>query len=471
MGALSRKATAAQAKRPFTGLLFCLALICTAQMGPLCAAAADAPQATQEAQATHTAQITPAADGPDLAEAAKTVATSHLYTQAEQAIAMGDYAQAQQLLQQVIQQSPQWAGAWLDLALLAARQDQYAQAEEYLQILDERFAPLPQPIAQAVGHLRSQIAQRHQEQIQNTASGSALRVRQNTFALGAGYETNANAGQLMSSLTLTLPDGDTIVNIDPSSQARSAPTSRATLSHYGQEPLGQGSITWQIQAQTRQYSIAQLNNIELLTQAAIEQAPLPGRYMFGWQAIWLGNQAAYQSPLLRWQYDIPLGHNCGWQQHLQTEARQHLQASHLDSRWQAYRSTWRCQIGNTRSQLYLQAASEKAQNEERPGGNSQHRSWGMQNEWMNPMGQIDHSLLLRVDMLQTQDSQGYSALLDNGRIRQLRKIDTQLTWSAPWAGQAPWRWSASLQKTRQSSNIQFFKQANTSIETSIWRIW
>jgi TolA-binding protein len=37
--------------------------------------------------------------------------TPELYNQAEQAISAGDFTRAEQLLQQVIQQNPQWAGA------------------------------------------------------------------------------------------------------------------------------------------------------------------------------------------------------------------------------------------------------------------------------------------------------------------------------------------------------------------------
>lgn len=420
------------------GLLFCLPLLCAAQTD------------------------TKPADPPESLASA--------YAQAEQAIAAGDYLHAEQLLQQVIQQNPEWAGAWLDLALLAARQGQYAQAEEFLLALDERFAPLPAAIAQSVGQLRSQLRQKIKEQPATVVAGSQ-RVRQNVLALATGYETNANAGLQFSTLTLNLPDGDAIVNIDPSSQARSARYARAALAHYGQEAWGRGSVTWQVQTQARQYSLSPLNNIELLAQASVEQAPVPGRFMFGWQSIWLNNQAVYQTPVLRWQLDLPVGDACGLQQHVQSEARQHPQASHLNARWQAYRASWRCQTAASRSQIHGQVATETADSDKRPGGNSLHRSWGGQYEWLQPFKWTDHSLLARLDVLGTHDSATYSPLLDNGHARQLRRTDGQLTWSGPWAGQAPWRWSVGLQITRQRSNIQFFNQANNALETSIWRAW
>lgn len=439
MGALSLQSQAAQHTRPLAGLLFCLPLMCAAQTG-------------NEAVAAPTPE--PA-----------------LYIQAEQAMASGNYPLAEQLLQQVIAQNPQLAGAWLDLALLAGQQGQYAQAEEFLHVLDERFAPLPAPIAQAVEQLRAQLRQQIKAQNPLGSLSATNRVIQNMLTVGVGRETNANAGLNLSTLTLTLPDGDTLVNIAPSSQAQAAVTARVSLAHYGQQTWQQGNLTWQLQAQARQYSQPRLNNIEWLAQASVAQAPLPGRFMLGWQAIQLDQRTAYQSPIVRWQYDIPLGGQCGWQQHLQAEARQYPQAAHLNTHWQAYRSTWRCINGRNRSQLHLQAATEEARSAQRPGGDSRHGSWGVQHEWSRPLNLPEHSLLLRLDFLKTQDASSYSPLLDNGQPRQLRKADAQITWSAPWTEKTPWRWSMSLQKTAQSSNIQLFNQVNTSIETSVWRSW
>jgi len=434
MGPLKNKHAAAKHWAPLRGLLFCLPLLCVAQPKP------------------------------------ETAPMAAVYAQAEQAIAAGDYPLAEQLLQQVIQQNPEWAGAWLDLALLAVRQAQYAQAEEFLLVLVARFAPLPAPMAQAVGQLQSQIRQ-HIKQQATTELAGVQRIRQNIVAVATGYETNANAGLQFSTLTLNLPDGDAIVNIDPSSQARSARYVRATLAHSGQEALGQGSLNWQVQSQARQYSLSQLNNIEWLAQVSLEQAPLPGRFMLGWQAIWLGSQAIYQTPVMRWQFDLPVGDSCGLQQHVQSEARQHPQASHLNARWQAYRASWRCQAASSRSQFYGQVATENADTDKRPGGNSLHRSVGLQHEWLRAFGLQDHSILARVDVLSTQDSATYSPLLAKGQARQLRRTEGQLTWSGPLASSGPWRWSVGAQVTRQRSNIQFFNQANNALETSIWRAW
>jgi len=423
--------------RPIWGLLFCWPLIGTAQ---------------------------------NIGSQAPPSAPPKAYTQALQAIEAADPERAATLLQQVVEQHPEWAGAWIDLALLAMRQSQYAQAEEFLIALEERFTPLPPAISQTVNRMRGQIRQHIAAQIQeqNTAISN---VRQNTLLLATGHETNANAGLSFNALTLNLPEGDATVNIDPSSQARKAQTLRVGLVHYGQQALERGNLTWQIQVQTRQYTLTSLNNTELLAQTTLEQPTLPGQITMGWQNIWLGGHTIYQTPLIRWQHDIPWAGACDWQQHIQAEARKHPRASHLNTHWQAYRATWRCQPGQQRLQLYVQAARENAANNTRPGGNSLHKQWGLQHEWINPFGLQDHSLLTRLDILHTRDSATYSPLLDNGRPRRLQRIDGLLSWTAPLPQQAPWRWSISLQKNSQHSNIPLFKQKNTALETSLWRTW
>ena len=454
MGPIKAPKSPRSTQRPIRGLLFCGLLISLSL-------AAHAQSSGQSPAQQNPSQQPPA-------PLAETDPAPPGYTQALQALQSQDFERAARLLQQVVAQHPEWAGAWLDLALIALRQGQYAQAEEFLLALEERFAPLPLLIGQTVQQLRQQIQlQRQTEHSQTTT----VRVRQNMLALATGYETNANAGLQLSTLTLNLPNGDAIVNIDPSSRARSAHSVRATWAQYGQQALGQGSITWQIQTQARQYSLSALNHVELLAQTTLAQPELPGRITAGWQNIWLGGQNVYQAPLLRWQFDARLGPQCSWQNHIQAEDRQHLRASHLDTHWHALRTTWRCQKGQQRSQIVLQAAHETAATDRRPGGDSQHRLWGLQHEWLKPFGRQDHHLLVRLDVLHTQDSATYSPLLDNGRPRQLRRQDASLNWSAPVPAQAPWRWSLGMHATRQNSNIQFFKQDNYALETSIWRAW
>ena len=392
-----------------------------------------------------------------------------LYIKALIAMEQNQHELAQRLLQAVVDQYPELAGAWLDLALLAIRQGRYPEADEYLLVMEQKFSPLPPQIEQAVASLRKRV--NAQLQPQNNTNSVSKSQHQTALVLGAGYENNANSGLRMSTITLTTPDGDAILNVDPASQAKGAGYVRAGLVHQFSQPWQDGTLSWQVQGQTRQYSgLSQYSTMELLPQVTLEHPKLPGQITTGWQSIWLNNQGAYQTPILRWQLDHALV-GCNWRSQLQAEDRQYLQANHFDSRWLSYRSSWQCQTGRGRRQAYVQLAQENAAHVNRPGGNTHHRSLGVQQEWFSPLGLEGHTLQAKVDWLHAQDSNAYNNLLDNGNPRHLNRMDAQLSWSAPVVNQPGWRWSWTAQSNTQKSNIAFFNQRNFSLETSIWRAW
>lgn len=393
-----------------------------------------------------------------------------LYSQALQALAEGQLTQAQQLLQSVVSQHPDWPGAWLDLAEVAWRMGHYAQAEEFLLVLEQQFAPIPAPIAQAVQRLQALL----REKLQASGPGGQPEMpkTQTAVVLGAGHESNANAGLRLGTIALTLPDGQAILKVDPASRAQGAAYARAAMIHQDVLFWHGARITWQVQAQTRQYQgMSAYSSTEVVPNATVQHAKLWGQITAGWQHIRLGNHSAYQTPIVRWQIEHPLSNGCQLRQHLQLESRQFLQASHLDSQWHAYRAGWQCRSGSQRRQLFVQVAQENAQRPSRTGGDSQHLSLGLQHDWHQPRGQQGHNLQLRASWQHTQDNATYSSLLDNGRPRQLQRLDWHLSWSAPVASGSAWHWSASMLGTHQKSNIAFFNQRNFALETSIWRAW
>jgi predicted Zn-dependent protease len=125
-----------------------------------------------------------------------------LYQQALNALQNKQFENAAQLLQQVVLQHPELAGAWLDLSWLALRQENFAQAEEFLLILEQRFAPLPEGIQLAVNQLKLQLSA-HLKLEQASASSAR---HQTAFSMATGYDNNINAGLRFSTITLTLPD-------------------------------------------------------------------------------------------------------------------------------------------------------------------------------------------------------------------------------------------------------------------------
>jgi hypothetical protein len=397
------------------------------------------------------------------------------YVQALSALQKGDIDVAEKLLQQVVQLYPNWAGAWLDLSLIAYRKEQFAQSEEFLLILEQRFSPLPQGVQQAVQQLRSQLAL-HLKPSPTLSSDWTERLaqtmqHQTAVSLGAGYDNNVNAGLRFNTITLTLPDRNFELTLAPSSQAMSAAFVRAGVVHQTKVSFDNVDANFQIQMQTRQYEgLPQFGNLELVPQVSFERGPLPGVTTLGLQAISLNHVLTYKAPILRWQsvQALPL---CALHHQLQAEQRQYVVSNYLNSSWFGYRPAVHCERADQKLVVYAQRAQENAASDARPGQNTRSQMLGLLHEWQSPLGMQGHKLQMRAEIQKSVDSAGYSYLLDSGNPRSLQNKLGWVNWSAPLNGQTDWRWNIALQSNRQSSNLAVFKQRNFSLESSIWRVW
>jgi hypothetical protein len=401
-------------------------------------------------------------------------ATPALYEQAMSALQKGDIDAAENLLQRVVEQYPDWAGAWLDLSLIAYRKAQYAQAEEFLLVLEQRFSPLPQGVQMAVQQLRIQLAA-HLKPTPSLAANWVDQVTQNAqhqtaVTLGAGYDNNVNAGLRFSTITLTLPDRNVELTLAPSNKPIGASFVRVGAVHQAKVSLPDVDVSFQMQAQARHYEgLPQYGNLELVPQVSVEGAAW-GALTLGMQAISLNHALTYKAPILRWQKEqaLPV---CKLQHQVQLEDRRYVIATHLNSHWSAYKPMVQCERADQKLGVYVQSALERAASEARPGQNTRSVLVGMQHEWLNPMGLQGHRLQLRAEVQRSEDTAGYSYLLDNGNPRRLQNKLALVNWSAPLYGQNDWRWGIGLQTNRQWSNLAVFSQRNFSLESSIWRGW
>lgn len=406
------------------------------------------------------------------ASAANSPSAQTAYEQAVLALQRGELAQAERQLLHIIQTNPEWAGAWLDLALLALRQSQYAQAEELVFIIEEKFKPLPAGIQQALTALKQQLAS-HLQTPADAPPFKPLPSAASTYALAltTGYDSNANAGMHQNDITLTLPTGEATLAVDSASRAQGAAYTRVAWVHQSKHDLWGRGLIWQWQVQARQnWGMSAYDSFELVPQATLVQRRVPGDISLAWQAVWLHGQQVYQTPVLRWQHQNPWG-GCELQNGLQAEQRQYSLMPHMNSRWLGYKVGLQCPQANTTRKIYLQKAQEKAASTTRPGGDSRHLGWGLQQEWRNIGPQNQHNLQLKIDGLQSQDTATYSSLLDNGHPRRVQRIDWQLLGSAPVRNYPQWRWSVAVMQKQQKSNISIFKTKNSELEVGISRDW
>ncbi|WP_282809908.1 tetratricopeptide repeat protein [Thauera humireducens] len=114
------------------------------------------------------------------------------YLAAMQAIADGRYEDARTLLMQLAAQSPEHAGAWLDLAILQCGLGHAAEAEALFGVIELRFAPS--------AAIREVIAQQRASGCRPQAQPGRYQLR-----LSRGYDSNVNQGA--RDLNLLIGDG------------------------------------------------------------------------------------------------------------------------------------------------------------------------------------------------------------------------------------------------------------------------
>lgn len=409
-----------------------------------------------------------------------------LYTQALNALKRNQFEIASKLLQQVVQQHPDLAGAWLDLSWLALQQENFAQAEEFLLIMEQRYAPLPEGIQLAVNQLKLKLSEHLKLERTNTPTASASASEwptqsqhQIAISMAVGYDNNVNAGLRFSTITLTLPDRNLDLSVAAANRPIGASFLRAGMVQLLKLPVDNGAVTLQMQLQTRQYDgLPQYANMEALPQMSWEHQDMLGAVTVGLQAVSLNHALAYKAPIVRWQFEKPLPVldsywqlSCNWHQQFQFEQRQYLLASHQNSYWWGIRPMVKCNTNSSSTHVYLQRGQENDASGNRPGGNTRQAMWGIQQEWLAPFGLQGHRFMVKLETQRSQDAQGYSYLLENGAPRSLRNRLSQLSWQAPLAPQSPWRWALGLQNSQQQSNLAIFTQRNYSLESSIWRAW
>ena len=431
---------------------------------------------------TNTDTIRPAVQQPQNSGANQSKSQA-LYQQAQLAIEKGQFTLAEQLLHEVIKADANWPGAWLDLGLLAFRQENYAQAEEFLIVLEERFSPLPEPIQLAVQQLKKKLAVNLRlagaaslKGAEEVASGLQ---HQTAISLATGHDNNVNAGIRFNTITLTLADRNLELSVLSSNMPVAASFVRAGLVHQVKLPITDGALTFQVQAQGRSYSaLPQYANFELVPQVSIEHMALPGQLTLGVQGVALNHAMAYRTPIMRWQIEQPVSDSlgsllsaCKVQQEIQLEQRQYLMASHLNSHWWGVKPALSCEGASVRATFYIQHSQENAASSSRPGGDTAQRLFGVSNPWLNPFGLEDHSFQVKFEQQNSKDSSGYSYLLENGANRTLQSRRGTVAWLAPLPQVKSWRWSLAAHSIDQQSNIVFFKQRSFSLESSIWRAW
>lgn len=125
-----------------------------------------------------------------------------LYIDAMKSIAEGRTKEADDTLSRMIEQEPQHAGAWLDLAIIQCELGHAAEAERLFHIIESRFAP-------PVGIM--EVIKLHR------ATGCKGKANPNKVAmlLGRGFDSNVNQGASSPYFSLGVGDNAHVLDLLP----------------------------------------------------------------------------------------------------------------------------------------------------------------------------------------------------------------------------------------------------------------
>lgn len=423
--------------------------------------------------------------------AAQNLQARDFYQQGVQALKDRQYEQARQALARAVDLDPDFAGAWIDLALATYATGDTAQAEEFLTILEQRFT-LPESIAQAVAGLRGRIAA-DQQPGATAPAGWAWRT---TVQFGGGHDSNANAGLALNDLTLTLPGGGVLLPVSPTLRPQSDRFGAASVSVSGLHNQAKGQL--ELAGSVKARRNAQASDFDTLDlQAAIgwattEALPgggvgglLPGPWRVGLagQHLKLGGSALLNSVVLSGTH-VWTRARCNPQATVEADWRTFPVASNLDSRTIWIGASASCPglypAHGGRWSTLLRLGQETARSAflsstGRPGGDTRHAELTLTHTWNWPRSEGRHRLEVQAQWARAHDTQGYSPLLANNTRREVQRSTAGVSYTVPLAPvgglDAGWLATLTLQGFSQRSNLELFRLSGRILQASVQKTW
>lgn len=372
------------------------------------------------------------------------------YQQALGLLEHGQPQAARLLLETIVAEQPDFAGAWLDLALATYQSGDTPAALEHLVYLRQQF-----PLSLALLQQIERWEKTWQQASQSPAPGPE--VWQGEISLDLGRSNNVNGGITQGQITLTIPGGQqAILPLAPEQRPRGDAYTQLGLQAWRRWPLEGGSL----------YPLMRLRARQMHTEKAYDQLDLQGGVIY--QALPDPAGRAWQASLLL-QHDT-LGGKALLQtgrlllQHLQEQSSCRLAwggeleyrrypSLPLDARLFWLNLGLACKAGPaTQWGGQLRGGYEQAQVSQ-PGGNTRQYELTLQGSHRLGNGA---SLDLQWQLSRSQDQQGYSPLLQDNAPRQLQRQQFSLALRHPLG--AEWEARFALELQQQQSNLALFSQ-------------
>lgn len=408
------------------------------------------------------------------------------YREGTQALAEHRYEAARSALREAVRLDPDFAGAWLDLAIATHALGERVQAEELLDTLEARFA-VPPALADVIARLRQQIAAASAP----PAAPQRWRWRRQLGA-AAGHDSNANAGLAHGELALTLPGGRQVLPVAAAARARPDSYAQTVAAVAASRRLGAGTLALDGGLEARRnLNLREFDTDQLRAGLGwTSDRPLPAGGLWGlapgpWQV---------RAEFVRWRLDgdtlsdrAALGFSHLWlharcQSRLGVDAEQRtfpvahsLDATHLwlgggldcpggpGSAAQAFSVALRGGKAFARHD----AGSARA----RPGADSLHLELAAAQVWTFRGRGGPQTLRLQAQWERARDQRGYSPLLEAGARRRIDRGTLALRWSVPLAPGSPWQAVLTAQRFRQQANLAPFDLDGRIVQLGLERVW
>ncbi len=425
------------------------------------------------------------AAGPAAADNAEALAR---YRDGTRALAEQRYEDARVALREAIRLDPDFAGAWLDLALATYGAGDLAQAEELLDTLEARFT-VPLPLAALIADLRRQI----EAHAAPSAPADVWAWRRRLTA-ALGHDSNANTGLAFGELTLTVPGSALVLPLARGVRARADHFAQTGLAMAGSRLHGDGALelTGSVNGR-RNADVIDFDTVELRAGIAwASRAPLPAGGLWGalpgpWrlraevEQLRLGGSALAEQLVLGAEHRWP-ARPCHPLAGVELEWLHYPAVHSLDTTTLWLVGTVHCPLplGPASRDLALQLRLGQARarygpdsSSARPGGDSRHLQVTAAHEWAWIGATGTQTLQVLAQWERLRDSDGYSPLLDNNARRSLDRSTFGLTWSVPLPVGADRGWRAIIgaQQFRQSANLRPFDLTDRMVQVGIERQW
>ncbi len=384
------------------------------------------------------------------------------------ALEAGEVVLAQQALERAVLVRPDFAGAWVDLALAHAR---LGEAETALQIVAhiEGSFDVPLPLRQQLSNLRGELAgpRMRAEWMPNALLGS----RSGYLQLSAGRDSNANLGLAASVFSLT-PVGapPLLVEIPPS--ARAAADAYMQLRGDLQQTLQFGE--WQkgrlyLSGQYKEYGSLKEYSLADAAFSYAHEYSLPKASALAIEGVLGARLIATGGNRLATISTAGVGlvayaGACRWGARLANEVRDYGLSGYVDADVPTISLSATCR--QPQSQIGVVASfAQDDPRAVRAGGRTDRIELGVH---------YARQLSPRVMMIASgtlghyRDARGYSPLLANGAVRQVARSSLRLSWLWEFNPARPeWALQAELERLEDRSNLDIFDMRNDRVAIGI----